>query len=273
MQFLLYERNSKTGITKPQAQSPGNYERKDQKGVFWPRDLLPAILPGARVFTWGYDVDVNHIFSSASQNSVFQHAGNLLVDLTDARQSDAEKVRPLIFVAHSLGGIVVKDALSQSRMEKTHLRDILPATIGVCSLGTPHRGAPAATLGRIAFEISKVFLQSPNTTLLRALEANSDALERLGRSFSQIIIDRKIKVATFTEELLTNGVVIVDKSSSIIGDGLEVVGSIPSNHVEMAKFDSDADVGFRRVSAALKRWANGISPGTVPSRFSGYDNC
>lgn len=77
--------------------------------IFWPKDLLPKDLPNCRICTWGYNVDLNLIRRDTSTATVFQHAKNLLSDLADARMSKAEKTRPLIFVAHSLGGIVVKD--------------------------------------------------------------------------------------------------------------------------------------------------------------------
>jgi hypothetical protein len=77
--------------------------------IFWPRDLLPKILPDARVFTWGYDVDIDNTISSASTATVFQQALNLLSDLADVRIEEDDKKRPIIFIAHSLGGIVVKD--------------------------------------------------------------------------------------------------------------------------------------------------------------------
>lgn len=77
--------------------------------IFWPKDLLPKDLPNCRICTWGYNVDLNLIRRDTSTATVFQHAKNLLSDLADARMSKAEKTRPLIFVAHSLGGIFVKD--------------------------------------------------------------------------------------------------------------------------------------------------------------------
>ena len=77
--------------------------------VFWPRDLLPSRFPDFRIFTWGYDVDIDHAFSGTSTATVFQHAANLLSDLSDVRVLSEAELRPLFFVAHSLGGIVVKD--------------------------------------------------------------------------------------------------------------------------------------------------------------------
>jgi predicted alpha/beta hydrolase family esterase len=52
--------------------------------------------------------------SSASQNIIHERANNLLVDLSDLRTTASDRSIPLIFVAHSLGGIVAKDALNLS---------------------------------------------------------------------------------------------------------------------------------------------------------------
>jgi hypothetical protein len=66
--------------------------------LFWPKELLPAVVPETRIYTWGYDVDINHVFSSASQATVFQHAMSLLSDLDNARTSD-DDVKSHVFVS------------------------------------------------------------------------------------------------------------------------------------------------------------------------------
>jgi hypothetical protein len=102
---------------------------KTQK--LWLRDFLPAQLPSARIFIFGYNSNVAFETSSAGLS---EHAGNLLnlVSLerkvckalisrlrrsvvcdffwifeTDISQDTPH--RPLIFICHSLGGIVVKE--------------------------------------------------------------------------------------------------------------------------------------------------------------------
>jgi hypothetical protein len=93
---------------EPDLQTADQVEKGDAE-VFWPKDLLPNDLPKCRICTWGYNVDLNLVRRDTSTATVFQHAKNLLSDVADARMSKEEKTRPLIFVAHSLGGIVVKD--------------------------------------------------------------------------------------------------------------------------------------------------------------------
>jgi hypothetical protein len=74
--------------------------------LFWPRDLLPEDCPNARILTYGYDTKITKYTSgSTNKNSVFSHSKDFLFALGRSHTKD----RPLIFLAHSLGGIVVKE--------------------------------------------------------------------------------------------------------------------------------------------------------------------
>ena len=222
--------------------------------VFWPRDLLPREFPQARIVTWGYDVQIDDLSGATSKASILHHSESLLADLVMLRESDTAKLKPLIFIAHSLGGIVVKDALSLSGSERTVLNAILPATIGVMFLGTPHHGSRAASLGKMMFEISKIFFKKPNLQVLRGLENNSEILERISRSFGQILSIGRIDVHSFREELPTHGVMVVGSASSTIGYPHETRGSLHANHRNMARFSSTKDIKFQRVVSVLQGW-------------------
>ena len=224
------------------------------KETFWPRDLLPYAFPQARILTWGYDVQLKHMLTSTSKDSIFHHAGVLLSDLALLRTSSADKQRNLIFIAHSLGGIVVKDALSRSRNETTWINEILPATIGVIFLGTPHHGSKKASLAKQVMILAKIFYQDTDTKIIRALEEKSDVLERVTRGFGQVLSAGKIKVHSFQEADKTNGVMIVEAHSSKIGYLDETTGTIHADHRKMARFCSDDDTGFQSVVAVLRRW-------------------
>jgi hypothetical protein len=51
--------------------------------VFWPETILPAVLPETRIFTWGYDADVDTFNTSVGHNTVEQHANDLLTDIAN----------------------------------------------------------------------------------------------------------------------------------------------------------------------------------------------
>ncbi|PVF91600.1 hypothetical protein CPB86DRAFT_685132, partial [Serendipita vermifera] len=74
-------------------------------GTMWLKDLLPLDIPNARILTYGYDSDTRR-FTHTSTQSIFQHAETFVADLTQVRSGNPE--RPIIFLAHSLGGIVLK---------------------------------------------------------------------------------------------------------------------------------------------------------------------
>ena len=238
----------------PSRKKPCNSQRELFRTIFWPQDLLPIEFPQARILTWGYDVQVEQLLSSVSKASLFHHAESLLSDLANLRNTTSDKSRPIFFIAHSLGGIVVKDALNLSCQEGTFLSEILPATRGVVFLGTPHHGTKFASLGKIACQLTQAFGQKPNTQILRSLETNSETLERISRSFGRILATEQLKVHSFREELDTIGVRIVDVFSSTIGYVKETRGTLHANHKNMAKFVSVEDVNFQRVVSVLRRW-------------------
>ncbi|KAL8785638.1 MAG: hypothetical protein Q9195_008558 [Heterodermia aff. obscurata] len=229
--------------------------------VFWPQDLLRVAIPDVRIYTWGYDADIKGL-STSSQNTIHQHARNLLSDLVDLRAESKDLQKPLIFVVHSLGGIIVKAAINLSRStEGTKEKEIAPATAGICFLGTPHRGSLSATIGKILFQITKAAGKSPNTKILEGLERNSETLDMIGDVFNQTIIKYglKMRIHSFREEKRTKksfirSTMVVGADSAKIGHGHEGIGSIPADHSNMTKFQGAEDVGFKRVSAKLSPW-------------------
>ncbi|KAH6641323.1 hypothetical protein F5144DRAFT_454816, partial [Chaetomium tenue] len=80
----------------------------EESSVCWPRDLLPSRIKNVRVLSFSYDAD---IYNSASVGRIRDHGLNLLTHLIAKRpQTGREKfTRPIVFVAHSLGGLLVKE--------------------------------------------------------------------------------------------------------------------------------------------------------------------
>ncbi|KAH6712631.1 hypothetical protein BKA61DRAFT_485684 [Leptodontidium sp. MPI-SDFR-AT-0119] len=74
-------------------------------GTFWLQDLIPKDLPGVRVFSYGYPADV---FCTFATGTIDTFARSLLESLKRERRSKDQQKRPIIFICHSMGGIVVK---------------------------------------------------------------------------------------------------------------------------------------------------------------------
>jgi hypothetical protein len=144
------------------------------------------------------------------------------------------------------------------------LQYALSLTYGICFLGTPHRGSATASIGKAAFKIAVfVAARRPNTRLLHELERNSRTLQRISDDFYQTIEAHDIQICSFHEEKETRryllfSQIVVRPESARIGHGKEEINSIPESHSMMVKFGSSSDVGFKRVSALLRRWINKI---------------
>jgi tetratricopeptide (TPR) repeat protein len=110
---------------------------------FWPSHLAGAV-SGLGVFSLDYDASPSTWLGKAM--SIPDRAGNVLSRLVAAPQL---RSAPIVFICHSLGGLVVKQALldadEQTKAGKRH-REFLENVRGVAFLATPHTGSDLATL-------------------------------------------------------------------------------------------------------------------------------
>lgn len=135
----------------------------------WPKSMLPDNLEHVRILTYGYDAYPLRK-STATSSRLLDHATNLLNDLATDRIISKSQSRPLVFVTHSLGGLVTKKAILLSRNHsEPHLRGVFDCTLGIIFMGTPHKGSwmaswaniPASALGLV---------KSTNISLLKILQ-------------------------------------------------------------------------------------------------------
>jgi len=70
--------------------------------VCWPRDLLKDDIPESRVIAWGYDSSVAKVSTYASVESIYGHAGTLLVDLSFLRRGIVRIFPEWIILWHDL---------------------------------------------------------------------------------------------------------------------------------------------------------------------------
>lgn len=107
--------------------------------------------------------------------------------------------RPIIFVAHSLGGIIVKEALRQAHTSlEAHFNRIYKTTYAVLFLGCPHRGSGQAKFGKMAARMSQLALLAPNRRVIDSLQPNNVLLEIIANAFATYL--GSIRVYSFREE-------------------------------------------------------------------------
>lgn len=175
-------------------------------GTLWLRDLLPEDIPSARIMTFGYDSTV------AFSNSVARiedKALDLLNRLGALRDEDTQR-RSVVFICHSLGGIVVKKALilAHERSSDPVFKDILINTKAIAFLGVPHKGSDSAWWANFAANAMKgaSIGFTTNNALVADLRKDSSALSTISKQF--IDRGRDLSIYTFYERLRLKGVLV-----------------------------------------------------------------
>ncbi|KAG9029304.1 hypothetical protein FS842_004595, partial [Serendipita sp. 407] len=223
-----------------------------EDGTMWLRDLLPEDIPNARILSYGYDADTRS-FSRTSTQNIFRHAEAFAEDLSRLRRT-ADSKRPIIFLAHSLGGIILKKALVLCHCAdfKTghHLRDISTSTSSILFFGTPHSGANGIQLAEWMGRVLSMCM-STNDRILKALNRDSSELENIQRLY--LPASERISTIFFYEEYATpivRGIeeLIIPRHLAVIqGDSKARVVVLHADHCQMVKYTGKRDVNYRKV--------------------------
>jgi len=232
------------------------------KGPLWPQKLLSQDVTDARIFTFGYDADVIklNLDEELTEGTMETHAADLCERLSSFRAMTESSDRPLIFVAHSLGGLicaqlVVKGALGA---ETDNVAIVSNNTRGMIFLGTPFHGSPIAPLAKVFSRMVSV-LRNTHTQKVKDLEQKSEKLRILAESFASALHQRirdnkEIRVAFFHETKTLNGVLVVPELNARI-PGFGDHASIEANHEKMCKFADPEEPGYQSVVAAIRKMA------------------
>ena len=245
-----------------------------KNGVFWPQDLLPVTLKSAkaRVLVYGYNADV-YTFGgdkSASSDMIHQHAQTLLTALSTERMSEEKDDNAIIWVAHSLGGILVKRALELSNdltsKSADPSRSIYVSTYGIIFLGTPHLGADGAKWGyilqKLLSSVTTKKMMDTEDQLLKTLKTNNETLQNINLHFLDIYQRFEIDMvheAVKTDLKGTKDFIVDQTSASPPLPGVRYYG-IEATHSGMCKFESKNAPGYLNVSVQIKKWVQECMP-------------
>ncbi|EAW09990.1 LipA and NB-ARC domain protein [Aspergillus clavatus NRRL 1] len=239
---------------------------RHQNGTFWPRDLLPEDIPHSRVFVYGYNSNVTNaqVMSTAS---VKDHA-NTLLNLLDMERDPQINTRPpkIIFIGHSLGGLVIKQALLNAHEDPKYTA-IRLATCGLVFFGTPHRGAKGVEVGKIAAKVAR-FVSSGHASneLLNSLEYDSLFTRQMSNRFSHQLEDYRVVSFVEGKEVLLAGAgpasvshLVVEEESAVLGlpGNRETRLKLDADHSQMCKVGSRGPM-YKLIQGNIKQIANQV---------------
>lgn len=212
---------------------------------FWPH-WLAVDLPFTNVWSAGYDT-APFIAALAGEGGSIHDSATVLLDFLTSKSLGQ---RSLIFVTHSLGGLVVKRMLRlcSDSFDPTK-KTFLAATKAVVFCATPHQGSGVAT---VVSTILKVIVSKH----VKQLAFNEEQLLDLSHWFRNWAAASGVQVAAYYETKKTRGFMIVNKASA----NPNVAGcdpiAIDSDHIEMCKPSAHESQLYVSVKALISKLTN-----------------
>lgn len=248
-----------------------------ESGTLWLRDLVPLHIPKARILSFGYESSPSLYDVENIAEKIQSVATTLVADLEGDRSLENCERRPIIFVCHGLGGVVVKKALAHSASSTSshvaHLNDIFVSTFAILLFGTPHDQLNIAnwllqessTVASVGGRRDKHSQPAPRAKLL--------SLETIANQFAPLM--KKFHTTFFWEGMPTDfgGYVdfLVDQASAapVVYDASKcaIVGA---THSQMVKF-TELSPSYRTVLSTLKRYCR-MSPNVISHRWKEADD-
>ncbi|KAH7123390.1 hypothetical protein B0J13DRAFT_153463 [Dactylonectria estremocensis] len=240
-------------------------------GHMWLRDSLPYDItredtddPIARVMIYGYE-------SSVAQSKSMQNLEDLATSFHNSLLALASSptIRPIILIAHSLGGLIVKQTLiSLSKSKNEDDIKLIQAVYGIVFFGVPHDGMDISSLipmvgdGPNRFLIESIGRINPQILSIQQREFHT-ALGREGDSeifcfYETVESPTAQKYGNWAMTGLT--AVLVTKSSATHcrswEDGPEHICAVARTHSDMVKFgpqDHEYDNARERLKGLARR--------------------
>jgi tetratricopeptide (TPR) repeat protein len=204
------------------------WRRAANNDTFWPLWLANDV-EGIKVYTVAYEAPPTNWLGTSMP--LQDRAVNILEYFLS---ESALKAGPIVFVCHSLGGLIVKQILldlQQRANSRPEAADFLSRARQVVFAATPHTGSRRASW----LDYSR-FLAWPST-IARVLVANDPALRSINFAYRLLAEDRKnvLQHRIFYETQDTAAGRIVDEASS--DPGLPGVPPVPidADHISIVR--------------------------------------
>jgi formylglycine-generating enzyme required for sulfatase activity len=211
---------------------------------FWPKWLAgEPTLASISIYALRYEAHPSAL--AGVSMSLFEYGKSALARLKSAPQLLGA---PLAFVCHSLGGLVIKQMISEADADRANevSQLLLDRIAQVVFIATPHQGANLPVfINKWAW-----FAYRPSV-VLRHLEHGNKILLQLGSWYTNFNQGRPTKHLVFWETKKTNGIKIVTDESAQPGVPAEYV-PIAANHINIAKPHNRSDLLYTRIRLLLE---------------------
>lgn len=185
---------------------------------------------------WSFDYVAEAFEWKGKAMPLFDQASNLL-DWLESRDLGE---RTLIFITHSMGGLLVKEMLRTAQNYKK--QEIITQTKGIVFLATPHTGSHLAKL------IENIKPLTGTTVNVEELKAHAPQLRQLNEWYRENVRSLGIATKVYYETQPVYGILVVDPDSANPGiEGVKPV-AMPDNHISISKptsTDSQVYLGVR----------------------------
>ncbi|KAL8938801.1 MAG: hypothetical protein Q9216_003701 [Gyalolechia sp. 2 TL-2023] len=198
----------------------------------WLRDILPQIPPfdRARVMIYGYD---STLINKKCNDRIKDWADDLLYQLGHVRTSARESQRSILFICHSLGGIVAREAMIRLHRYSKNYDGVRLKLCGLVFLSTPHSGTTEADWNQFLSNLSEA-----------TLGVRSHAIVDELRSFNPSSVDSEEAFAAMSK-------IVTQASAGFYGHKADKILNV--DHHQICKFDTPFSPAYLNVLAHLKK--------------------
>ena len=196
---------------------------------------------GVRVIGVDFDTYLSQWGNSCPKESFKRTLNERSREILEKLKESGVGKRPVVFVGHSMGGLIIKRMLAES--EENNDTDFIKHTKGVVFYSTPHNGTRVAKLNA-----GSKFLFFPSTEV-QDLEVDSPALNMLHQTFVDLVKRFQMKTVSFGETAPTPymglDITFVPTESSDPGCGEYYV--VGQNHMNICKPSGKGSILYRRL--------------------------
>ncbi|KAM4633080.1 protein SERAC1 [Polymixia lowei] len=190
---------------------------KDDYTECWPKSWLAADCPNLRVLSVEYDSHLSDWKAKCPAENQRKSLAYRSRELLNKLKLAGVGERPVIWVAHSMGGLLVKKMLLDAS-EDPDMHGLMKNTKGIMFYSVPHHGTFMAE-----YSVNVRYLLFPSIEV-RELCKDSPALRGLNENFLSMAKEREIKVLSFAETLPTTigpmiKILVVPTQSADLGIG------------------------------------------------------